>query len=176
VTERPLPKDLVGLSGSASSTERGPVTVDDTAIFTARLGGGGLATFEATRIAPGHKNGLRVELSGTKGSLIFDLEELNVLRLYGVGDGLTAGFRKILVTEPEHPYIGAWWPPGHMLGYEHGFSHQARDLVLAICNGQDPSPSFADGLQVQAVLDAVERSGESDARWVQVPSRSEALT
>src|SRR3712207_9276479 len=76
----------------------------------------------------------------------------------------TAGFRRILVTEPEHPYVGAWWPAGHGLGYEHGFTHQVVDLVTAIAKGEDPTPSFADGLQVQRVLDAVERSRSEERR------------
>ena len=84
-------------------------------------------------------------------------------------DAETAGFRRILVTEPEHPYVAAWWPPGHGLGYEHGFTHQVVDLVHAIADGTDPTPSFADGLQVQRVLAAVETS--SDTRtWQEIPA------
>lgn len=166
-TERPLLAENVGLSGTASA-ERGQVTVDDAALFVGELSGGGLATFEATRVAPGRKNGLRVELNGTRGSLVFDLEDLNVLEVYSAADGANAGFRRILVTEPSHPYVAAWWPPGHMLGYEHGFSHQVVDLVTAICADEQPTPDFADGLSVQRVLDAVERSSASEARWTSV--------
>ena len=164
-TERPLLTSNVGLTGTASTTERGQVTVDDAALFLGALSGGGLLTFEATRVAPGRKNGLRVELNGTKGSLVFDLEDLNVLNYYDAADGSEAGFRRILVTEPTHPYVGAWWPPGHMLGYEHGFSHQVVDLVTAIATDGEITPTFADGLSVQRVLDAVERSSADDARW-----------
>ena len=166
-TERPLLAENVGLSGTASS-ERGTVTVDDAALFLGELSGGGVATFEATRVAPGRKNGLRIELNGTRGSLVFDLEDLNVLQVYSSADGANAGFRRILVTEPSHPYVAAWWPPGHMLGYEHGFSHQVVDLVTSICDGTQPSPTFADGLSVQRVLDAVERSSADGARWTDV--------
>ena len=70
-----------------------------------------------------------MELNGTRGSLVFDLEDLNTLQVYDAADGANAGFRRILVTEPTHPYVGAWWPPGHLLGYEHGFTHQVVDLV-----------------------------------------------
>jgi predicted dehydrogenase len=87
---------------------------------------------------------------------------MNVLQFFDAeGDGATAGFRRILVTEPVHPYVGSWWPPGHGLGYEHGFTHQVVDLVTAIARDEQPLPSFADGLQVQRVLAAVERSAEA---------------
>jgi predicted dehydrogenase len=79
----------------------------------------------------------------------------------------TAGFRRIVVTEPDHPYVAAWWPPGHLLGYEHGFVHQTADLVTAIAEGADPAPTFADGLQVQRVLAAVEKSSHKQS-WLEV--------
>ena len=86
---------------------------------------------------------------------------MNVLEFYDAADGSeTGGFRRILVTEPGHPYAGHWWPPGHGLGYEHGFVHQMADLVTAIGSAEQPLPSFADGLQVQCVLAAIERSSE----------------
>ncbi len=167
VAERPVLGSALGLSGSSGS-ERGSVTVDDAAFFTGALSGGGLATFEATRMATGRKNGLRFEISGTEGAIAFDLERLNELELYTTSDGANAGFRRILVTEPEHPYAGAWWPAGHGLGYEHGFSNQVRDLVEAIAAGKQPTPSFADGLHVQRVLDAVERSSEAGSAWTDI--------
>src|SRR5690349_1801208 len=167
VTERPVMESSVGLSGTAGD-RRGPVTVDDAALFLGSLSGGGLATFEATRMAPGRKNALRFEISGTEGAVAFDLEDLNTLQFFRFADGPTAGFRRILVTEPDHPYVGAWWPPGHVLGYEHGFSHQVVDLVTAIAAGEQPSPSFDEGLHVQRVLDAVERSAAADAGWTSV--------
>ena len=168
VHQRPLVDRAVGLTGTASGTDLGEVTVDDAAIFSGELSGGGLATFEATRFAAGRKNGLRWEISGSAGALAFDLEDLNVLEYFRFDDGDTAGFRRILVTEPSHPYVAAWWPAGHMLGYEHGFSHQVVDLVTAIAAGKQPRPSFEDGLQVQRVLDAVERSSGDRARWTSV--------
>jgi predicted dehydrogenase len=156
--ERPLP------DGSGT----GPVTVDDAVAFTARLGSGALATFEATRCAPGRKNALRIELNGSSGSLAFDLERLNELEFYDGDDtdvGVTAGFRRILVTEAEHPYLSGWWPPGHILGWEHTFTHQAKDLLSAIAEGTQPEPSFGDGLAVQRVLDAAQRSAAADGGW-----------
>jgi predicted dehydrogenase len=169
VKERPVATEHSGLSGSAGE-ERGPVTVDDAAVFIGRFTGGGLGVFEATRFATGRKNAIRIEVNGSSGSLAFDFEDMNVLELYDAGEPAeTAGFRRILVTEPEHPYVAAWWPAGHGLGYEHGFTHQVVDLVTAVADGSQPSPSFADGLQVQRVLAAVETSSDTRA-WQEIPT------
>ncbi|MFB4311658.1 Gfo/Idh/MocA family protein [Actinomadura sp. GTD37] len=157
VPERPAPG-----GGTAQ------VTVDDAALFIGRTDAGALATFEATRFATGRKNSLRIEVSGSSGALSFDLESLNELWFYdGTEDAATAGFRRIVVTEPVHPYAGHWWPPGHILGYEHTFTHQMADLLTAIADGADPRPSFDDGLQVQRVLAAVADSAASRG-WVDV--------
>ncbi len=101
--------------------------------------------------------------------MAFDFEDMNELHYYDASEPAeTAGFRRILVTESVHPYVAAWWPPGHLLGYEHGFTHQVVDLVTAIAEGTDPAPSFADGLQVQRVLAAVEDSSAS-RQWQEIP-------
>ncbi|MFD9466323.1 Gfo/Idh/MocA family protein [Streptomyces sp. NPDC060027] len=160
-------------SGSGSDavpgSRSGAVTVDDAALFTARFASGALASFEASRFATGRKNSLRIELNGERGSLAFDLERLNELAYHDHTEPAShAGFRRILVTEPDHPYLDAWWPPGHGLGYEHTFVHQARDLVRAIAAGRPPTPSFADGLQVQRVLAAVEESAEKNSLYTPV--------
>ena len=169
VKNRPLVASTEGLRGTAS-TERGDVTVDDAALFIARMSGGAVATFEASRMAPGRRNGLRVEVNGSKGSLVFELERLNELQVYFTDDDAgVQGFRTVVVTEPEHPYIAAWWPAGHIIGWEHTFTHEAYDFLTAITSGTDPSPSFAEGLQVQLVLQAVEESSEGGSNWVQVP-------
>ncbi|WP_194411711.1 Gfo/Idh/MocA family protein [Microbacterium cremeum] len=168
VAERPLLGEGVGLSGTASA-ERGEVTVDDVALFTGRLESGALASFEATRFRTGRKNALRIEISGSTGALAFDLERLNELEYYDATQPeLEQGFRRILVTEHDHPYLAPWWPTGHMLGYEHGFSHQVRDFVAAIDEGSQPRPSFADGLHVQRVLDGVERSSAAGSVWTPI--------
>ncbi|PWW23406.1 putative dehydrogenase [Geodermatophilus normandii] len=168
VKERPLPAAAGSLSGVAGEG-MGQVTVDDTAVFLGRFSGGAVATFEATRFALGRKNGIRIEINGSEGSLAFDFEDMNVLEFFDGSDPAErAGFRRIIVTEPEHPYVAAWWPAGHGLGYEHGFTHQVVDLVTAIAKDEDPTPSFADGLQVQRVLDAVERSAAADSTWTPV--------
>lgn len=160
VPERPLADGSGGY---------GAVTVDDAAIFLARLRGGGLATFEATRFATGRKNAMRLEVNGSAGSLAFDFEAMNELYFHDHSeDPQTAGFRRIHVTEPTHPYLEAWWPAGHGLGYEHTFIHEMRDVVAAIGTGTDPAPSFADGLRVQRVLDAVERSAAANSSWTEV--------
>ena len=168
VKERPLLGEGHGLSGTASA-ERGAVTVDDVALFTGRLSSGALASFEATRFRTGRKNALRIEISGSTGAIAFDLERLNELEFYDATLPSTGlGFQKILVTEQDHPYLAPWWPTGHMLGYEHGFSNQVFDFVTAIADETSPSPSFADGLHVQRVLDAVERSSDAGSTWVSV--------
>ncbi|MFF5157584.1 Gfo/Idh/MocA family protein [Streptomyces sp. NPDC000348] len=164
VRERPLPTAPSAGLAAVSAAGTGQVTVDDAALFTGRFTSGALASFEATRYATGRKNALRIELNGERGSLAFDLERLNELSYHdGTEPGTHAGFRRILVTEPDHPYLEAWWPPGHGLGYEHTFVHQARDLVHAVAEGRGPDPSFADGLQVQRVLAAVEESAEKNS-------------
>jgi predicted dehydrogenase len=158
VTRRPI-QDTDG--------EYGEVTVDDAAVFLARTASGALATFEASRFATGHKNGLRLELNGSAGSLIFDLERMNELLVYDARQP-NPGFRTVLVTEPSHPYIAAWWPPGHTLGYEHAFTHQVRDFTEGIAAGADVSPTFDDALAVQRVLAAVEQSAGQDAGWIDI--------
>ncbi|WP_395695886.1 Gfo/Idh/MocA family protein [Nocardioides sp.] len=173
VKERPYPagETAGSLGGGGSTGELGPVTVDDAASFLATFSSGAMGVFEATRFATGRKNAIRIEVNGSLGSLAFDFEDMNVLEYFDARDDAeVAGFRRILATEPGHPYVAAWWPPGHGLGYEHGFTHQVVDLVEAIAAGGDPAPSFADGLQVQRVLAAVETS--SDTRtWQEIPPR-----
>ncbi len=168
VKQRPIETERVGIAGKGGD-EYGDVTVDDLAIFTGRLSGGALAAFEATRFATGRKNELTVEISGDKGAIAFNLEDMNVLRVYDrTADDLDQGFTRVIVTEPGHPYLEGWWPAGHMLGYEHAFSHQVKDLVEAIADGSAPAPTFDEGAQVQRVLEAVEKSSADDARWVAV--------
>ena len=144
-------------NGANPQTDR--VTVNDAAAFLARFENGAMGTFEASALVPGRKAKESFEINGSEGSLIFDLERMNELRVYFEdADPETSGFRTLLVTEPEHPYMARWWPPGHIIGYEHTFVHTVKDLLDGIKTGENPGPTFEDGLRVQAVIDAVERS------------------
>ena len=162
VKERPL-------AGRANQTRhRGKVTVDDAVTIIGRFKNGALASVEATRFAPGRKNSLTLEINGSAGSLLFDLEEMNKLRFYSCRDPKDSqGFRDIIVTEPSHPYVANWWPPGHLIGYEHSFVHTVVDLVKAVVARKTVQPNFADGLQNQRVLDAIARSARS-RRWIKL--------
>ena len=170
VKTRPVAGERSGLGGLGSAdAPRADVTVDDAALFSARFADGAIGAYEASRFALGRKNAFRVEVNGTDGSLAFDFESNNELQFFdGTDPAAEQGFRRILVTEPDHPYVAAWWPPGHGLGYEHSFTHQVVDLVTAIVEGRQPTPSFDDGLQVQRVLAAVEASSENSSSWTTV--------
>ncbi len=167
ITERPLPSEEGSLAAKGG-TKTGTVTVDDAAAFLARFEGGAIGTFEATRFATGRKNGQRLEINGSKGSIVFELERLNELQFYNNSDAEGRhGFRLIQATDPGHPYIAAYWPPGHIIGYEHSFINTVADVLNGIADGTPVHPTFAEGLAVQKVLDAVERSAESGT-WVSV--------
>lgn len=159
IKERPLPED---------PKRTGTVTVDDAAASLVRFENGAMGTIEATRMALGRKNHNRFEINGSKGSLAFDLERMNELEIYLESDPPSIrGFRRVLVTEAGHPYIKAWWPPGHIIGYEHTFVHTVFDLLEAAADEEVPSPSFVDGVRTQRVLDAVEKAAATKT-WVSV--------
>ncbi len=167
VAERPVGASGAGLSATAGGDgNKGPVTVDDACAVLARLSGGALATMEATRMATGRKNALVIELNGSAGTLRFELERLNELELFELGARVD-GFSRRFVTSPGDPYAGQWWPPGHIIGWEHSFVHEFQDFMAAIADGRPLEPSFFDGFLTQAVLDAVSRSAASRA-WVPV--------
>ena len=156
ITERPLP----------DSTEMAPVDVDDAAISLVRFANGAVGSIEASRFALGHKNHLRFEINGSKASVAFDLERMNELELY-VEEGPNSGFKTILATDAKHPYVDAWWPPGHIIGYEHTFTHTVLDLLKAIAEQKIPTPNFEDGVRNQQVMDGIERAAES-GKWENV--------
>jgi len=159
IKQRPLPENR---------HKKGRVTVDDAATALVRFKNGAMGTIEATRMAPGRKNFNRFEINGSRGSLAFDLERMNELEVYFESDpAATRGFRRILVTESVHPYVKAWWPPGHIIGYEHTFTHTVFDLLEGIADNRVPTPNFVDGVRNQLVLDAIERAARRQ-RWVQV--------
>jgi predicted dehydrogenase len=133
-----------------------------------RFRNGALASMEATRFAPGRKNALTFEINGSDGSIFFDLEELNRLKFFNRRDPQgRQGFRDILVTEPSHPYMASWWPPGHIIGWEHSFVHTIADFVRAIVTRRRAQPDFADALKTQHVLDAVAHSADKK-RWIKI--------
>jgi predicted dehydrogenase len=154
-------------AGAATAGATGRSTVDDTVAFLARLSGGGVASFEATRVATGYHNANRFEIHGERGALRFDFERMNELAFYDATDRQTAGWRVIDVTRggDGHPYINAWWPDSHGLGYEHSFVNQAADILTMVGGGNPvvPMPDFADALRTQRVLHAAIESARRRA-------------
>jgi predicted dehydrogenase len=156
------------LTAQASTSKMVDVDVDDTTAFLARFAGGAVGTFESTRFAAGRRNHNRIEVNGSKGSVYFDLENMNLLEYYNVDDPADVpGFRTIQVNEGCHPYIDHWWPPGHGIGYQNTFVNQFADFFQAIVNDTRPEPGFEVGVENQKVLEAVTRS-IADERWVAV--------
>ena len=166
VEERPVPGESGAAldAGGSDSVETREVTVDDAYTALAEFEGGAMATFEASRFANGNDNGNTIEINGSAGSLRFDLERLNELEVLRE-DG--RGFESIMVTDPSDPYLDHWWPPGHIIGWEHTFVHENYEFLKAVEAGETHEPSFQSGLQVQRVLDAIERSDEA-SEWVAV--------
>ena len=135
--------------------------VDDTTAFLAKFKNGALGTFEATRFAGGRKNHERIEINGSKGSLVFNFEKMNELKYWSNQEPEEEqGFKKILVTEESHPYAG-YWPPGHLMGYENTFIHEYKDLFESIAASNEVKPNFYDGVKINQVLDAVLKSIDS---------------
>jgi predicted dehydrogenase len=166
-----LARYLVGEVASISATTRtfiperpgGTVTVDDAFESVVEFESGAVGTVEASRFCPGRKNAFTWEVNGAKGSIAFDLERLNELQV-GTAD---QGFRTVLVSEPDHPFWEWWWPPGHMIGWEHTFVHEIHHLLRAIAEDTDVGPhgaTFEDGYRAAEICDAVLRSDESGRR------------
>jgi predicted dehydrogenase len=167
IKKRPLPTAQGGLQAKGSRT-MGTVTVDDAVVAIGRFTNGALCNLEATRFALGRKNGIQIEINGSKGSLYFDFEDMNRLKYFSAQDPADRqGFRDILVTESLHEYAGAWWPPGHIIGYEHTFVHTIADFVKAVAKGRSVQPTFEDGYRNQVVLEAIEKSSRS-RRWIRL--------
>jgi predicted dehydrogenase len=157
ITERPL---------DAGSETMAPVDVDDAALSLVKFANGAIGSIEGSRFATGRKNYNRFEINGSRGSIVFNLERMNELQLY-LEEGPNSGFRTILATDATHPYVEAWWPPGHIIGYEHTFTHTVFDLIKAIDEQTLPTPNFEDGVRNQQVLAAIENSSAS-RRWEEV--------
>lgn len=151
--------------GGTSKKAMGEVTVDDAAFMIVQFDNGALGSFESSRFAGGRKNYNYFEIYGSKGSLIWNLERMNELQFFDRSEpDKDAGFKTILVTEADHPYIAGWWPPGHMIGYEHAFVHAVVDFLKAVDGKGEIHPNFHDGLACMRVLEAGLRSAESGHR------------
>jgi predicted dehydrogenase len=167
IRERPLADEVAAGTFKAGTTSegKGEVTVEDSAFMIVEFENGALGSFEATRFAPGRKNYNYFEIYGSKGSLIFDLERMNELRYFSVEDpDDSQGFRTIIATEPVHPYIENWWPPGHIIGYEHEFVHSVVDFLQALDKGEKVKPNFYDGMKGMEVLEAGLESAQTGKR------------
>jgi len=166
IKQRPKLAGTTTSLGAVGTAEMGEVTVDDAALFMTRFANGAVGTFEATRFANGRRNYNSFEINGSKGSIVFNLERMNELQVLFNDDAADVqGFRTILVTEGVHPYMSAWWPAGHIIGWEHTFTHGVYDLINGIAKNVSPEPTFDDGVRCQAVLDAIETSA-SNKQWV----------
>jgi len=173
IKERPILKEKeeleTGLVDKEKAEEKGIVDVDDATIFLARFKNGVIGSFEATRFAPGRKNGQRFEINGSKGSIVFNLERLNELEFYSREDEKQGiqGFRRIIATDPSHPYAANWWPAGHIIGYGESFVNMVGDIINSISKGENPNPNFYDGVKCQEVLEAVDQSIK-EKKWIKV--------
>jgi predicted dehydrogenase len=172
ISERPIEEGQATIANkkkSAAPKKMGKVDVDDAAIVLARFKNGNtLATFEATRFAPGRRNFHGLEIYGSKGSVIWNQEDMHKFQYYNnADDGLKQGFRTIHATDPGHPYTEAWWPSAHNIGYEHLFTHEVYEFIVQLGKKKVTYPTFADGVQCQKVLDAVEKAASSK-KWVSV--------
>jgi len=140
--------------------------VDDAVLLLARFANGSIGSFEASRFAIGCKNRNVFEIHGAKGMLRFNLEDLNRLEFFDTTDSTQVqGAHNILVTGPDHPYVDHYWPPGHIIGYEHTFISTLADFLTAVANQQPFHPNFDDAVAVQRVLEVVEKSS-AKGTWV----------
>lgn len=167
IKERPLPGEGAAtfIAGAGGAATRGAVTVEDASLMMVEFASGAVGSFEATRFAPGRKNRNTFEIYGSEGALAFDLERMNELQYHSRRDPEHAqGFRTIMATESCHPYIKHWWPPGHIIGYEHEFTHAVADFVTAVAHGTPIDPDFRDGVKCIRVLEAALQSAASGRR------------
>ena len=163
IAERPLPGKGAATftAGKAESSGTGKVTVDDASFIVAEFANGVLGSFDTSRFAGGRKNRNKFEIYGSKGSIAFNFERMNELQyLNREEDTDCQGFRDIIVTQSTHPYAGAWWGPGHLIGYEHAFVHAMADFLNALKDGKPITPNMEDGKKILQVLDAALKSNE----------------
>ena len=149
---------------------REEVNVDEGFTAMLRFENGAVGLIEASKLATGHYNSLIIEVNGSEGSIRFDLERINELEVHLAKDGELSGFRRILVTQRTHPYLRFWWPPGHVLGWEHTFTHEVYHFLTRLAEGKDVAPeaaNFRDGLRVMRIIEAIAESSEKGT-WVNV--------
>ena len=171
IKERPLLAPGAGAPKASATGKKGKVTVDDAVSWIGRFERGTMATLEATRFAYGRKNHIVLEINGDKGSLYFDLEDMNRLKFFnGNAAAGRQGFTDIIVTDREaHPFARHWWPPGHIIGYEHTFVNTIADFIEAVVSNKPTHPNFLDGARCMAVMEAVTES-TAGRKWVKVPA------
>ncbi|HEX5245170.1 MAG TPA: Gfo/Idh/MocA family oxidoreductase [Tepidisphaeraceae bacterium] len=167
IKERQIPESgsKGGIAGGASGgAKMGKSDVDDAMLFLARMKGGAVASFEATRQATGNQNANRIEVNGDKGAIRFNFEDMNHLEFYDATlPRKQQGWTKIMVTHGgDHPYVANWWPDAHIIGYEHGFINQLADMIKVL-GGKEPEvplPDFEDAYKTQLVLEAAMQAAE----------------
>jgi predicted dehydrogenase len=147
--------------------EKKEVTSDDASNFIALFKSGATGIFQTSRISLGKKNALTLEINGTNGTIMFDLERLNEIEVYLEEEGDINGFKTVLVTEPSHSYISNWWPSGHIIGWEHCFVHQYYEFLRSISSNQHLSSTFVDGLKTQQIIEKLIESGKTK-QWVKI--------
>ena len=171
IKERPLPGEKAGVfsaGGDQIVSQKGPVTVDDASFFVADFDNGALGSFDASRFGSGRKNWNDFEIYGSKGGLKFNFESMNEIRFLDLEDTpAEQGYKRISTTTGDHPYAGAWWGPGHILGYENTFFHAAADFLNAIADNKEITPNLHDGAACIRVLEAVIKSND-EKRLVEV--------
>lgn len=171
IKERPLAEAqaTIAAKNQKKTGKKGQVTVDDAAIFLARFKNGNtLGTFEATRFAPGRRNFNSIEIYGSKGSILWNQEEMHQFHYYNMADPAELqGFRKVLATDGAHPYAANWWPSAHNIGYEHLFTHEVYEFLRQLNAKKVDYPTFEDGVKCQRVLGAVEKAAKS-RKWEKV--------
>jgi len=171
IKERPLAEAqaTIAAKNQKKTGKKGKVTVDDAAVFLARFKNGNtLGTFEATRFAPGRRNYNAIEIYGSKGSVLWNQEDMHQFHYYNMADPAELqGFRKVLATDGVHKYAGNWWPSAHNIGYEHLFTHEVYEFIRQINAKKVDYPTFLDGVKCQRVLDAVEKAAKS-RKWEKV--------
>ncbi len=168
IKKRPLPgtgATAFTAGTGTSTTAPGDVEVDDASFAIVEFANGALGSVESSRFAVGRKNYNYFEVYGSKGAIVFNLERMNELEYLDFTQSSSEqGFRRIIVTESDHPYLSAWWPPGHIIGYEHTFVNAFYDFLKAVAGKGTVKPDFNDGAQIIRILEAIRKSSDEGRR------------